>query len=618
MTPALQPSLAFVASEHAQPQAASSEEVRKAALRSLLACARPACGAAHGVRATSTTGAGQIVAAAFLRCALAAWAGLLLGGCGGGGGGSAPPPPPPPPPPVSPEPPSPPPIVVPETTADERFPGGEATTSLSNEEAFGQSPEAIQQDFSADANFKSGNQIFRNSHDGEGPLLNARTCQGCHTKDGRGAVPPNQETPMDSMVVRLGLGIDDDGATVPDPNYGRQLQTFGLASFIGDDISAGLSAFGEGAGEAIGEGFALVEYETIEGAYADGVPFELRRPVVKVRELSYGDFSEGIQFSARVAPQLIGLGLLEAVPEADIRSLADPDDADGDGISGRANSVFDPTEDALRLGRFGPKAGTASLLQQTVNAYRNDMGVTNRFVPEEACAERQISCQQVALQEENPHPGNVDIGDVELALVEFYLRLLAVPERRGFDEARDIWEEDVQRGRTLFFETGCGACHQYRHVTGTAAGSVLGAVELNTLFPDAPDIAVLSEQRIFPYTDLLLHDMGGACEPVQREAADGSFCAANDNCVWTLRCTGLADGKPEGLASASEWRTAPLWGLGLVKIVNERATFLHDGRARTIAEAVLWHGGEAQRSRDAFVAMNAADRSALIAFLESL
>ena len=554
---------------------------------------------------------------AVARWVLFAASGVLAAGCGGGGGGSSSG--------AAPEPtgtapdPPPPPIVVPETTAAERSPGGAATTSLSNDEAFGQSPEAIQQDFAADANFKSGNQIFRNAHAGEGPLLNARTCQGCHTKDGRGAVPPNQETPMDSMVVRLGLGTDADGEVIPDPNYGRQLQTFGLASFRGDDLAAGLAAFGAGAAEAIGEGFAFVEYEPLRGAYGDGASFTLRRPVVKVRELSYGDFSAGIQFSARVAPQLIGLGLLEAVPEADILSREDPNDADGDGISGRANSVFDPTTESTRLGRFGPKAGTASLLQQTVNAYRNDMGVTSRFAPEEPCAALQVSCQHAAMLEEDAHPGGVDIPDVQLALVEFYVRLLAVPGRRGFDVAAGVWEEDVRRGRTVFFEAGCGGCHQHRLTTGTAAGSVLGAVELNVLTPGAaPPIDVLSEQTIFPYTDLLLHDMGGACEPVAREAAAGGACAANDDCVWVRRCTGLADGKPEGAASGSEWRTAPLWGLGLVETVNARATYLHDGRARTIEEAILWHGGEAQASRDEFVGMAAADRGALLAFLNSL
>ena len=503
-------------------------------------------------------------------------------------------------------------------TVEERFPGGAATTSLSNDEAFGQSPTAVQQDFSADANFKSGNQIFRNDHEGEGPLLNARTCQGCHIKDGRGIVPPDPDTPMESMVVRVGRGVDSAGAVIPDPNYGVQVQTFGLASFTGGDVGAGLSAFGGGEEDAIGEAYALIEWETVAGAYADGETFTLRRPVLKVRELSYGDFAEDIRFSARVAPQLIGLGLLGAVPEADIRGLADPDDDDGDGISGRVNTVRDPTTETTRLGRFGPKAGTASLLHQTVNAYRADIGVTSRFAAEEACTEMQASCRRAALLEPDPHPGNVDIPDVELALVEFYLRLLAVPERRGFIEEGDVWEEDVQQGRTLFFEAGCEQCHQYRHTTGTANGSVLGAVELNTLFPDAPPIDVLSQQTIFPYTDLLLHDMGGSCGQVERETADGGSCAANENCTWTLRCTGLADGKPEGNASGSEWRTAPLWGLGLAKVVNERATFLHDGRARTIAEAILWHGGEAQRSQENFVAMSAADRATLIAFVESL
>ena len=546
----------------------------------------------------------------FALIALGIGASLLAPGCGGGGGGSAAPPPAAPPPSPPPPPAS---IDVPDVVAAERFPGGAATTPLANEEAFGQAPPDIQSDFSADANFKSGNHIFRNSHDGEGPLLNARTCQGCHTRDGRGATPPDQDTPMDSMSIRLGLGVDADGETIPDPSYGTMLQTFGLASFHGDaGVAAGLSAFGGGAHAAIGEGFASVEYETVSGVYDDGAPFELRRPVYKVRELSYGAFADGIEFSPRVAPQLIGLGLLGAVPEAQVRALADPDDRDGDGISGRASEVYDQTVDARRLGRFGYKASAASLLQQTANAYRLDMGVTSRFAVEEACAPGQPTCAAAALEEADPHPLGVDIEDVRLALVEFYVRLLAVPERRGYDESADAWDADVLRGRTLFFETGCGQCHQWRLETGEAAGSVLGQVELNTLFEDAPPIAVLSEQTIFPYTDLLLHDMGGSCDAVSRETEDGGACSADDNCVWALRCTGLAD------SASSEWRTAPLWGLGLVQTVNPRATFLHDGRARDVAEAILWHGGEAQPSRDAFAALDAAERDALLAFLGSL
>ncbi len=509
-------------------------------------------------------------------------------------------------------------IEAPEVEESERRPGGDASTTLTNDEAFGQSPDAIRQDFSADANFKSGNQVFRNDHEGEGPLLNARTCQGCHTKDGRGAVPADADTPMDSMSIRLSLGNDEDGNPVADPNYGTLLQTFGLASFGGEGIEAGLASHGGGIDEAIGEGFAYVSYEPVAGSYPDGEEYELRRPVYHVRDLSYGDFSDGILFSSRVAPQLIGMGLLGAVPEATLLELADPDDEDGNGISGRVNEATDPTTGEHGVSRFGYKASTASPLHQVAAAYRNDMGVTNLYATEEACAELQESCSRAALLEPDRYPGGVDISDVEMALVEFYVRLLAVPERRGYDEAAGVWEEDVLRGRTLFFESGCETCHTYRLETATAAGSVLGQVELNTLFEDVEPIEVLSDQVIHPYTDQLLHDMGGSCPPVSRESVDGNDCGQGENCIWTQRCEGLADGRPDGLASGSEWRTAPLWGIGLVNTVNPRATHLHDGRARNLTEAILWHGGEAEASRDNFKELPAHDREALIVFLESM
>ena len=538
---------------------------------------------------------------------------LAVAGCGGGGGSSPTPIPPPPP-----SQPTPPPITVPDVAESERWPGGAASTSLANDEAFGQSPQAIVQDFSADANFKSGNQIFRNDHEGEGPLLNARTCQGCHTKDGRGALPADANTPMDAMSIALSVGVAADGSPLPDPNYGTLLHTFGLASFGSGGLAPGLARFGGGEAEAIGEGFGYVEYETITGSYADGEAYELRRPVVRVKDPSYGDFGADVRFSARVAPQLIGMGLLDAVPETTIREQADPNDADGDGISGRVSEVVDATTGESTLGRFGYKASTASPLHQTAVAYRNDMGVTSRFVVEEPCAANQSTCARAAAAEPDQHPGGVDIGDVELALVEFYVRLLAVPQRRGYDAATDTWNEDILRGRRLFFELGCETCHRYRMETGIAAGSVLGEVQLNTLYEDAEPIDVLSEEIIHPYTDLLLHDMGGSCEPVRRETADGEACGAGQNCVWIQRCEGLADGRPAGSASGTEWRTAPLWGLGLVTTVNPRATYLHDGRARTIAEAILWHGGEAVAARDGFRELASADRDAVLAFLESM
>ncbi|MEM7277160.1 MAG: di-heme oxidoredictase family protein [Pseudomonadota bacterium] len=539
---------------------------------------------------------------------------ILITACGGGGSGGVgpvtqPPPPPPPPPPVN---------VVPDLTSAERFSGGDAGTTLTNEDAFGQSPAGIQQDFSADANFKSGNAIFRNDHDGQGPILNAATCQGCHVRDGRGRVPQDSSTAFSSMFLRLGLGNDSDDQTIPDPVYGTQLQTFGLASFIGGDPDAGLPSFGGGASEAIGEAFAFIEYETVNGAFADGTAYELRKPTYKIRDMSYGDFADGLQISPRVAQQMIGLGLLGAIPEASIRALADPNDTDADGISGRVNETFDPTTNTTALGRYGYKATSASVLQQTAGAYRGDIGVTNRFATDESCTASQSSCINAALLETDPHPGDVDISDLEMALVEFYSRLLAVPDRRGFDSATSEWDAEIVAGRTLFFEAGCGGCHTHSFETGEAAGSVLGEVNLNRLEPDAPPIEVLSDQTIYPYTDMLLHDMGGACDAAVREDMAGASCTTGPDCNLVFRCEGLADGRPDLLATGTEWRTAPLWGLGLVQTVSPNATFLHDGRARTIEEAILWHGGEADVSRTNFIEMSATERAELAAFLNSL
>ncbi|MEL6870869.1 MAG: di-heme oxidoredictase family protein [Pseudomonadota bacterium] len=533
--------------------------------------------------------------------------------CGGGGSGGAGPvtqPPPPSPPPSG--------SQIPELTAAERFSGADAGTALTNDQAFSQSPRAIQQDFFADGNFKGGNAIFRNDHEGQGPLMNAATCQGCHIRDGRGRVPEDAATPFDSMFLRVGLGNDADGNVIPDARYGTQLHTFGVVSFEGGDISAGLARFGGGATDAIGEGFAFIDHETINGSYSDGTAYQLRKPTYKVRDLSYGDFSAGVQLSPRIAQQMIGLGLLGAIPETDILALEDPDDSDNDGISGRANRTLDPTTGEESVGRFGHKATSASVLQQTAGAYRGDLGVTNSFAIEEPCASDQASCTLAAANEPDTLPGGVDISDLELALVEFYARLLAVPDRRGFDAQTNTWEPSVVAGRTLFFESGCAGCHTQSHTTGIAAGSVLGEINLNILEPDAAPIDVLSNQTIYPYTDLLLHDMGGRCDPIVAEDDGGNACPVGDNCTWVLRCEGLADGRPDLLATGTEWRTAPLWGLGLVQTVNPNATFLHDGRARTVEEAVLWHGGEAQAALQRVLDMTAEQRANLWAFLESL
>ena len=174
------------------------------------------------------------------------------------------------------------------------------------------------------------------------------------------------------------------------------------------------------------------------------------------------------------------------------------------------------------------------------------------------------------------------------------------------------------RGRALFFDANCNGCHVPRHKTGEAPASLLGDVDILGFTGESTPIAALSEQVIYPYSDLLLHDMGGECAPIKLENAQGGSCQVGENCIYVQRCEGLADNRPEGQASGTEWRTTPLWGLGLVQQVNARATYLHDGRVRTISEAILWHGGEAEKAKQAYLAMSKTERSQLLAFLNSL
>jgi CxxC motif-containing protein (DUF1111 family) len=272
-------------------------------------------------------------------------------------------------------------------------------------------------------------------------------------------------------------------------------------------------------------------------------------------------------FSPRVAPQMIGLGLLEAIPAAEIVARADPEDADGDGISGRAQIVWSAVHERPMLGRFGLKAGNATILDQSAGAFAGDIGISSPLVPAAHgdCTEAQAVCRGA------PH-GDGDAREFEidmdaLRLVEFYSANLAVPARR------DVDDPEVLHGKRVFHETGCASCHTPKHVTARLEGRDEHSFQL-----------------IWPYTDLLLHDMG----------------------------PGLADNRPEARASGREWRTPPLWGIGLTEQVSGHTYFLHDGRARSLLEAILWHGGEAQAARDRVVEMPAADRDALIRFLESL
>lgn len=429
---------------------------------------------------------------------------------------------------------------------DPSRPGG-AATSLKRRDISAFSQSSANLTFESQFDFKVGDGVFRKlwvsspastaSSDGLGPLYNARACQSCHLKDGRGHPPPQGEQPS-SLLYRLAL---PDGA--PDPVYGRQLQTFAVQ---------GMEAEATVTGE--------IERRVVKLAAGRAVTLEKTVPRF---DWHYGAPQTGLTLSPRVAPPMIGMGLLEAIPEADILAREDPDDRDGDGIRGIANRH----EGRAAIGRFGWKAGAATVEAQSANAFLNDMGLGTRLHPRPFgdCTPAQIACRTA------PHGDDkgdgVEVPDALFDLVVFYSRNLAVPARpRANDPA-------VRKGERVFADIGCAACHTPRQRTGAS--------------PAQPHLAY---QTIFPYTDLLLHDMG----------------------------EDLADGQVEDRASGRHWRTPPLWGLGLTKTVSGHDRLLHDGRARGPLEAILWHGGEAQPARDKAAALAAADLAALLVFLGSL
>ena len=406
--------------------------------------------------------------------------------------------------------------------------------------------------------FSVGNSFFRNpwveapastdARDGLGPLFNTNSCQGCHIKDGRGH-PPGVDEPPVSLFLRLAVPADPqkDAEILrmhgfkPAPVYGSQLQTAALPA-------------------AKPEADLLIEWQPVTKTMADGTKVELREPVYRIENPNYGPLPEDLLISPRVAPQMIGMGLLEAIPDEDVAALADPDDQDGDGISGKLNQVWDLASEQTVPGRFGWKAGEPDVHQQSMGAFAGDMGLTSSLKPTTDCTPEQ-ECDRFT------NGGEPEVSDKVANFVTFYAKSLAVPARRNMDAA------PVQQGARLFNETGCASCHTPRHQTGEVT--------------DRPD---LSNQTIWPYTDLLVHDMGPA----------------------------LADGRDEFLANGNEWRTPPLWGIGLAQVVNPQAGFLHDGRARTLEEAILWHGGEAAAAAARYQQMAEAERQALIDFLNSL
>ncbi len=365
---------------------------------------------------------------------------------------------------------------------------------------------------------------------GLGPLFNNVSCESCHLKNGK-AHPlfrdPNLRSPALVMVSDPEEEPAVPGGNPPVEGIGNQIQDHAI---FGVDP----------------EGTIYLSWEEFSGEYPDGTSYSLRKPVLDIILSDGSSLGEGIQTSMRLPLPVIGLGLLEAISDETLFELSDPDDSDGDGISGRPNMVWNQITSSTEVGRFGRKAGAPNLRMQTARAYAEDMGV---------------SSPELTLGDAVP-----DITEEQLALATFYVQTLAVPLRNGVDDP------DVVEGEAIFSDIGCASCHVSVIKTG-----------------EHP-IEEVSYQTIQPFTDLLLHDMG----------------------------EGLADNRPDFQATGREWRTTPLWGIGLTKKMLGEENFLHDGRARTLEEAILWHGGEAEGVTERFKSLPRQKRNNLIKFLNTL
>ncbi len=373
---------------------------------------------------------------------------------------------------------------------------------------------------------------------GIGPIFNNSSCIACHPKDGRSGFPVVMNG-LSGFFLRTSLpGTNEFGGPLPVPGFGTQLQNQAIFGYQN-------------------EAQFQVEFSDIVEILSDGTEVVLKKPVYKIAD-TYISFPTDALTSPRIAPPVFGLGLLEAIPDANLIASEDQNDLDNDGISGKLNYVYDAVSHEIKIGRFGWKANTATLFEQCAGAYNADMGVTNALFQSET-----------GYGQTNGSDGlgdDPEISQEKLEHITLYVQTLAVPAPRNIDT------EAVIKGAQIFKAISCSKCHTPRQQTGPSS------------------VSALAYQTFYPYTDLLLHDMG----------------------------PDLADGRPDYRASGSEWRTRPLWGIGLSKVVNGHTDFLHDGRAKNSTEAILWHGGEAQNAKDKFKELSKADRNYLLIFINSL
>ncbi len=396
------------------------------------------------------------------------------------------------------------------------------------------------------------------ARDGLGPLYNARTCLACHINGGRGLLPNDGKTRLNQGIVRLSIpGVDHKHGVVAEPNYGDQLQSQSTA--IAHQL--GLSEYGKN--EVRPEANVYIDWIEQVFRYPDGESLLLRKPQLRFENLGYGEFHPDTLMSLRNAPALHGVGLLEQIPQAELLANIEKQQQSAH-VSGRMNRVWNPEFRQMQAGRLGWKANKPTIKVQTAAAFQGDVGISSELFPNQPCESKQHNCAE---QKHGNDATGVEINNKLLDLVVHFTQNIGVPK------ARNMSKPAVMAGKSLFAEVGCVECHRPSYTT-----------QKNVRFP------ALSEQQIWPYTDLLLHDMG----------------------------EGLADNRPDFLASGREWKTPPLWGIGLSNKVNGSGQLLHDGRARNVEEAILWHGGEAEFSRQQYINLQRQQRLNLIKFVESI
>lgn len=448
---------------------------------------------------------------------------------------------------------------VPNFKTSELSPGGKLTTRSVSQRTFIAPGKGV--DKKEQLEFWTGFSLARDpwviapsstsDRDGLGPLFNTRSCISCHSAGSRAKIDEPGLVIPTPLVVRL--SSTDPTFTDLDPNYGGQIQPRGI-----NVQYAGMADVPQG------EAWLDFNYTIINGEYADGTSYQLQQPHYALDKLQYGPLAPHIGLSPRFAPNIYGMGLLDAISIDDLLIQEDVDDQNQDGISARYNRVPDLTTNRLTVGRFGFKAKHPNLRQQVAAAFRDDIGITSTLFPNESCTPAQTVCLVASQRGGAP---NIEIPDDLLTLVTKFNQYLAVPPARG------LTDSNTQAGRTIFFQLGCHTCHTPKYITQS----------------DYP-LKALAGQTIWPYSDLALHDMGPA----------------------------LSDDTIEFDANKFEWRTPPLWGIGLQAKYVGQQRFLHDGRARTLSEAIIWHGGEAKSSRDKFLKLSKSDRDKLIQFLRSI